>query len=221
MIAISLALVLVPASVLVCWLLARDWLLEWGATDQEALTPMPGDEQVQEPGYQTTMAVTIAAEPADIWPWLMQMGYRRGGLYSYDWLDRLFGYLDAPSAERVLPEFQQLKAGDTIPWDTGRRFLSRGRTVPSTGDGGAADGFNGRGSSSCIDRAAGHEIDLAESCTAAENGGLDVHVGPRTAAFIMTRKMLLAPASRVAGQAEHARHSSSCLKRRKERTNPS
>jgi len=25
--------------------------------------------------------------PGDIWPWLVQIGYRRGGLYSYDWLD--------------------------------------------------------------------------------------------------------------------------------------
>ena len=43
------------------------------------------------------------------------MGYRRGGLYSYDWLDRLFGYLDAPSADRILPEWQLLAAGDEIP----------------------------------------------------------------------------------------------------------
>jgi hypothetical protein len=47
------------------------------------------------------------------------MGYGRGGLYSYDWLDRAFGYLDAPSATVVLPEFQQLKTGDTIPLGRG------------------------------------------------------------------------------------------------------
>jgi hypothetical protein len=53
------------------------------------------------------------------------MGYRRGRLYSYDWLDRLFGYLDAPSAERVLPEFQDLKAGDTIPLGRGPHWPVR------------------------------------------------------------------------------------------------
>ena len=37
------------------------------------------------------------------------------GLYSYDWLDRLFGYLDRPSATRILPEFQHLNVGDEIP----------------------------------------------------------------------------------------------------------
>jgi hypothetical protein len=42
------------------------------------------------------------------------MGYQRGGLYSIDWLDRLFRFLDRPSANRVLPEFQHLAVGDTI-----------------------------------------------------------------------------------------------------------
>jgi hypothetical protein len=67
------------------------------------------------PDYTATLAITIDARPEEIWPWLAQMGYQRGGLYSYDWLDRLFGYLDAPSVERVLPRFQRLAAGDLIP----------------------------------------------------------------------------------------------------------
>jgi hypothetical protein len=45
----------------------------------------------------------------------VQLGYQRGGLYSYDWLDRLFGYLDRSSATRILPEFQHLAVGDKIP----------------------------------------------------------------------------------------------------------
>jgi hypothetical protein len=118
----AFALALAPMVALALWLLIRDWCLEWGATDHEALAPMAGDEQVQEATYQATLAVTIAAEPADVWPWLVQMGYRRGGLYSYDWLDRLFGYLDGPSAEQVLPEFQRLRAGDAIPVGRGPAF---------------------------------------------------------------------------------------------------
>lgn len=43
------------------------------------------------------------------------MGNGRGGLYSYDWFDRLFGVLDGPSADSLLPSFQGLRAGDTIP----------------------------------------------------------------------------------------------------------
>ncbi len=76
---------------------------------------MLGDDQVTLPSYESTLGVTIDAAPADIWPWLMQMGYQRGGLYSYDWLDRLFGYLDGPSADRILPEWQRLAVGDEIP----------------------------------------------------------------------------------------------------------
>jgi hypothetical protein len=76
---------------------------------------MLGDNEVTLPSYEATFGVTIHAAPEAIWPWLVQMGYRRGGLYSYDWLDRLFGYLDAPSAERILPEWQLLAVGDVIP----------------------------------------------------------------------------------------------------------
>jgi hypothetical protein len=42
------------------------------------------------------------------------MGYQRGGLYSYDWLDRLFGFLDRPSADRIVAEFQTLSVGDHV-----------------------------------------------------------------------------------------------------------
>jgi hypothetical protein len=83
---------------------------------------MLGDTAVTLPSYEATLGVTIDTQPAAIWPWLMQMGYRRGGLYSYDWLDRLFGYLDAPSAERILPEWQQLAVGDEIPIGRGGGF---------------------------------------------------------------------------------------------------
>jgi hypothetical protein len=83
---------------------------------------MAGDSIVVKPTHSATHAVTVDAPPEDIWPWLMQLGYQRGGLYSYDWLDRLFGYLDAPSAERILPEFQHLVVGDVIPVGRGRGF---------------------------------------------------------------------------------------------------
>lgn len=75
---------------------------------------MPGDALMPNPTRTNTGAVTVNAPPGDIWPWLVQIGTRRGGLYSYDWLDRLFGFLDRPSATRILPEFQRLAVGDKI-----------------------------------------------------------------------------------------------------------
>jgi hypothetical protein len=91
----------------------------WGATESEIRSNLPGDERVANPSYVSTRAVTIGATPGDIWPWLAQLGFRRGGLYSYDWLDRLFGYLDAPSAEEILPEYGSIRVGDTIPLGRG------------------------------------------------------------------------------------------------------
>jgi hypothetical protein len=97
------------------YMLVRPKLLNWGATHDEIERTLPGDEIVPNASYVSTRAVTIEATPAEVWPWLAQMGYKRGGLYSYDWLDRVFGYLDSPSANEVLTGLQGLKAGDTIP----------------------------------------------------------------------------------------------------------
>ena len=106
----------------VYWFPVRRWFGRWGTTDGDLTRVMAGDPVIANPTHSATHAVTVAAPPEDIWPWLVQMGYRRGGLYSYDWLDRLFGYLDRPSANRVLPEFQQLAVGDVIPLGRGKGF---------------------------------------------------------------------------------------------------
>jgi len=95
------------------------WLRAWGTTPSEVARVMSGDGLLPTHTYSGTMAVTIDARPDDIWPWLVQIGYQRGGLYSYDWLDRLFGFLDRPSATRILPEFQHLAVGDVIPLGAG------------------------------------------------------------------------------------------------------
>lgn len=101
------------------WFPMRRWMNRWGATAADLSREMAGDGLLADHTYSGTMAVTVRARPEDIWPWLVQIGYRRGGLYSYDWLDRLFGYLDRPSATRILPEFQDLAVGDVIPLGRG------------------------------------------------------------------------------------------------------
>lgn len=99
---------------LVYWFPLRRWFSRWGSTDEEVGRLMTGDALIVDPTLTTNHAITIDAPPEDIWPWLVQMGYQRGGLYSYDWLDRLFGFLDRPSAKTILPEFQHLTEGDKI-----------------------------------------------------------------------------------------------------------
>ena len=96
------------------WFPVRRWFGRWGTTPDERMRTMAGDALLPNSTHSATHAVTIDAPPDDIWPWLVQMGYRRGGLYSYDWLDRVFGFLDRSSANEVLPAFQQLAVGDKI-----------------------------------------------------------------------------------------------------------
>jgi hypothetical protein len=97
----------------------RPALRRWGADDGEVTRPFPGDGRVADPFVVSTRAVSVAAEPRDIWPWLVQMGDGRGGLYSLDRLDMLFGYIHAPSADVVLPQYQGLAVGDVIPLGRG------------------------------------------------------------------------------------------------------
>jgi hypothetical protein len=87
----------------------RHWHLRWGANRSEAAAAMPGDELVPVSHFTATRAVTIDAPAEAVWPWLMQVGYRRAGFYSYDLLDNL----GRPSARTVLPEWQNLGSGDT------------------------------------------------------------------------------------------------------------
>ena len=112
----------VVAVAVLYWVRIRRWFGRWGATVADLIREMPGDAAVGDPGYSATLAITIHARPEHIWPWLVQLGYKRGGLYSYDWLDRLFGYLDRPSAVSILPQFQQLAVGDQIPIGRGGGF---------------------------------------------------------------------------------------------------
>lgn len=86
----------------------RAWHLHWGATQDEIEAVMPGDEVVPHPHFCATRAMTIDAPPSCVWPWIVQIGFGRAGFYSYDALDN-FGW---PSAETILPEYQQVHVGD-------------------------------------------------------------------------------------------------------------
>lgn len=84
-----------------------------GATDTEVAAAMPGDDLVKEPKLGFTRAVTVNAPPAEVWPWLAQIGQGRGGLYSYDALENLVG-CNIQSADSIVPEHQNLAPGDII-----------------------------------------------------------------------------------------------------------
>ena len=95
----------------------KPWHIRWGATDAEVTMIMPGDDLI--PGAKpATRAITIEAAPEEIWPWLLQLGYGKAGWYSYDWIDNDF----APSANRIIPEYQNLGTGDKILMMPGMGF---------------------------------------------------------------------------------------------------
>ena len=106
-------------------------LNRFGATQEELRTPYPGQDLIPDPYTQTTMATTIAAPPAEVWPWLAQMGCDRAGFYSWDRLDNG----GVPSAERIHPEWQDLERGGRIVSTPDGRFwfdvaaLERERTL--------------------------------------------------------------------------------------------
>lgn len=102
--------------------LGRRWWRTWGASRGEVTGPMPGDDLVPGATVEGTMAVTIGAPPERVWPWLVQMGEGRGGFYSYDWVDRLFGVLSHPSRWELLPEHGELDVDDLVPVARGPDF---------------------------------------------------------------------------------------------------
>jgi hypothetical protein len=99
-------------------LATRQWWRSWGVDAAEAAMSLPGDELVPDAEAVDTRGLTIAASPDDVWPWLVQMGYRRAGWYSYDVID-----MDRTSVERIVPEWQQVAMGDVLPTHPGGGFV--------------------------------------------------------------------------------------------------
>ena len=93
--------------------LSRLWYNRWGATAEECARALPGDDLAPAPKLSYTRAISINAPVAAVWPWLVQLGQGRGGLYSYDGLENLIG-CQMHSADRILPEYQNLKVGDHV-----------------------------------------------------------------------------------------------------------
>src|SRR5919106_2668598 len=113
------ALAAVGAGVLVAGV-ARARLRNWGATRKEIDATYPGDDLVAGPVSTTTYAVSVAAPAETVWNWLGQIGQDRGGMYSYEWLENLFG-LDIHNADQIREEWQQLSLGDAV------RVVPRGK----------------------------------------------------------------------------------------------
>jgi len=105
------------------YLVWRPVMLRWGTQGEEAVEPLPGDDQVPRPAFQSTRAITIDAPPESVWPWIVQMGIYRAGFYTHDRVERAMfhaRYVEGKhSATRIHPELQDLKVGDLVPYGGG------------------------------------------------------------------------------------------------------
>jgi len=91
----------------------RPWHLRWGTTGEEQTETLPGDEFTPENSNQVTHAITIGAPAGIVWRWLVQIGQGRGGFYSYDYIENLFG-LEIHNTDRIEPALQEIRIGDFV-----------------------------------------------------------------------------------------------------------
>lgn len=92
---------------------ARRYFSNWGTTKSESTKYLPGDELIGPPVAQATEGVWIEASASSVWPWLVQLGQDRGGLYTFDTLENVIG-LRYVNADRIHPEWQHLAPGDAV-----------------------------------------------------------------------------------------------------------
>ncbi|MBO0594702.1 SRPBCC family protein [Nesterenkonia sp. E16_7] len=93
--------------------LLRRRRMSWGATGSEVAADWPGGELIPDPAWTATHAVTVAASPEQIWPWLAQLGQGRAGFYSFERLENLFG-CQIRNVDRILPEHQDIAAAGEV-----------------------------------------------------------------------------------------------------------
>jgi hypothetical protein len=111
-IVIGSILLAIAALALIYFSLIRPWQLHWGATKAEIQLSLAGDELVKDPDFNATRGITINATPAEIWPWIIQIGSARAGWYSIDWIDNA----GVKSSTVILPQFQKIEEGQFIPF---------------------------------------------------------------------------------------------------------
>lgn len=86
-----------------------------GVTGEEIQRALPGDDLIPGSYPVTDRAITIKAPPEKVWPWVVQMGYHRGGWYTSRRLDKILWHIDNRSEDRIVPEYQDVRVGDIIP----------------------------------------------------------------------------------------------------------
>lgn len=84
------------------------------ASAAEIAAPRPGDRIVPAADVVMDRAFTVAALPADVWPWLVQLGKRRAGWYLPRRIERIVPRSHRASRS-IDARWQRLRVGEVIP----------------------------------------------------------------------------------------------------------
>jgi len=103
----ALALVVIMA------VLLTPWMDSWGTTPEERTQKFSGDDFLPAPMRIANRGITIQASVQNIYPWILQIGADKSGMYSYTWLENMVNCKMAKD-ETIHPEWQNLKAGDLM-----------------------------------------------------------------------------------------------------------
>ena len=109
---LAIIIVLILLVVLLAVILTP-WMDKWRTTAEERAMRLPGDDLFENPARVANRAVTIKASPDKIYPWILQIGADKSGMYSYTWLENLVGCKMA-KVEELKPEWQILTEGDLM-----------------------------------------------------------------------------------------------------------
>ena len=90
-----------------------------GASEAERRAGRPGDQLVEPADVVMDRAFTVAAPPAAVWPWLVQLGKGRAGWYLPRAVER-FLPRSRRAARSLNPDWLRLGDGDIIPDYGGR-----------------------------------------------------------------------------------------------------
>jgi hypothetical protein len=94
-------------------ILLRPWAMRMGTTAEDRRAELFGDSLNPGARYRVDNAITIDAPADSVWPWIAQIGQDRGGFYSYDRLERLFG-VRIRNADSIVPAWQERKVGELV-----------------------------------------------------------------------------------------------------------
>lgn len=106
----------------------REQYRTWGLVSADVERPLSGDDLVDGPDLVETRRLDIDAPPSEVWPWLVQLGYGRGGWYGIGQMERPWSPAGGPagsSADTILEEHQDLAEGDVVPTHPEGGFVAR------------------------------------------------------------------------------------------------